>query len=212
MSIKEKFHITGLFYELKGYKFRKYLNIIKKGSSVHVPDLLIVMMNPGASRPLDGIDNNTLESEAVPDRTQSQIMKVMTACKLQYARVLNLTDLREPKSNKMFLKVLEMDKKGIPHSVFDDRRKEDFESLFIRGVAVLYAWGVGKELKDLAEMAIHRINDNQAVGLKKEGVDWAYYHPLPQVYKKQVEWANKIIKLLNNYENQETPQGIKKII
>ena len=206
--MKTQFHITGLFYEIEGYKFRKYLNIKKKNSLVQHPDIIVIMMNPGASRPLDGIDNNTVESEAVPDRTQNQIMKVMEACKLQYARVLNLTDLREPRSNKMFLKVLEMDKKGIPHSVFDDRRKEDFESLFIRGVAVLYAWGVGKELKGLAEMAIQRINDNQAVGLKKEGVDWAYYHPLPQVYNKQIEWVDEIIKILNKYKNHDLKKGI----
>lgn len=190
--MKSKFHITGLFYEIQGYKFRKFLNIKRKNSLKQAPDLMVVMMNPGGSKPVDGIDNNTVESEAIPDRTQDQIMKVMTACKLEYARVLNLSDVREPKSNKLFPKLLEMDSIGISHSIFNASRKEDFDSLFVKDIPVLFAFGVGKELKELALKAIHSIGDNNAVGLKKEGVEWAYYHPLPQVYKKQVEWVDKI--------------------
>ena len=157
---------------------------------------MVIMMNPGGSRPLDGIDNSTLESEAVPDRTQSQIMKVMTACKLQYARVLNLSDIRESKSNLLLPKLLKMDSIGIPHSIFDDRRKDDFDSLFVKGVPVLFAWGVGKELKELAEKAIESINIDNPIGMKKEGLEWAFYHPLPQNYKKQQEWVESITKSL----------------
>ena len=201
--MKSQFHITGLFYEIQGYKFRKYLNIIKKGSCVHVPDLLVVMCNPGGSKPIDGIDNNNVESEAIPDRTQDQIMKVMEACKLDYARVLNLSDLREPKSNKLFPKLLEMDNIGVSHSIFDASRKDDFDSLFIKNVPVIFAWGVGKQLKEIAESAIDRINDNNTVGLRKEGLEWAFYHPLPQVYKKQVEWVKSITKSLKRKLNED---------
>ena len=200
--MKSNFYITGLFYELKGYKFRKYLNIKKKGSSVHVPDLQVVMMNPGSSKPVDGIENNTIESEAIPDRTQDQIMKVMIACNFEYARVLNLTDIREPKSHKMFLKAREMDQKGISHSLFDSRRRKEFNSLFMKDIPVIFAWGVGKELKSLAEKAIEAIDIDNPIGIKKEGVEWAYYHPLPQVYKKQVEWVDNIIEALNKSDNQ----------
>jgi hypothetical protein len=194
--MRNQFHITGLFYEIEGYKYRKCLNIKLKTSFKQIPDLMVIMMNPGASRPIDGIDNNKVESMTIPDRTQNQIMKVMIACKLEYARVLNLSDIREPKSKQMLLKVIEMDNLVIPHSIFDPRRRKDFDTLFIRNIPVIYAWGVGKELKDLAEMAIDRINDNNAIGLLKEGSDWAYYHPLPQVYKKQVEWVDSITKIL----------------
>ena len=195
--MKTQFHITGLFYEIEGYKFRKFLNIKLMNTAKLSPDLMVVMMNPGASRPINGIDNNDVESDAIPDRTQDQIMKVMTACNLHYARVLNLSDIREPKSNQMLLKVLEMDKKGIAHSIFDDRRKADFDSLFVKDIPVIFAWGVGNGLKELAEKAIHRINDKKAIGVEKEGVDWAYYHPLPQVYKKQIEWVDEIIKIFH---------------
>ena len=196
--MKTQFHITGLFYEIKGYKFRKYLNIKKLITSKQNPDLMVVMMNPGGSKPLDGIDNNTVESEAIPDRTQDQIMRVMLACKLEYARVLNLSDVREPKSNKLFPKLLEMHKEGIPNSIFGPKRKDDFESLFIKGVPIIYAWGVDKKLQDLAEMAIKTIDVANPIGMAKDCLEWAYYHPLPQVYKKQIEWVDEITEQINN--------------
>lgn len=192
--MKSKFHITGLFYEIQGYKFRKYLNIKKKGSSIQTPDIMVVMMNPGNSKPVDGIDNNSVESDAFPDRTQDQIMKVMLACNLNYARVLNLSDVREPKSNNLFPKLLEMDKKGIAHSIFDARRRSDFNLLFIKNVPVIFAWGVAKELKHLAEKAIETIDADKPIGIAKN--EFAYYHPLPQVYNKQKEWVSDIISLL----------------
>jgi hypothetical protein len=198
MSIKEKFHITGLFYEEKGYKFHKYLHIKKVNTRCKNPDILAVLMNPGGSKPVDGIDDNTEESEAIPDRTQDQIMKVMIACKLQYARVLNLSDIREPKSNKMLLKLLEMDKKEIPHSIFDDRRREDFDSLFTKDIPIIFAWGVSIKLQNLAENAIKIIDADYPIGMAKEDLKWAFYHPLPQNYNKQADWVAYIIKQLKS--------------
>lgn len=191
-----------MFYENQGYRFRKHLDIKKKGSDIQEPDILVFMMNPGSSKPIDGIENNTIESEAIPDRTQDQIMKVMIACKLQYARVLNLTDIREPKSNKMFLKLTEMDQKGISHSIFDPRRRKEFDTLFVENVPIIFAWGVSKNLQELAEQAIKTINIDNPIGLNKKWHDWAYYHPLPQVYNKQVEWVEKITKSLKNNLNE----------
>lgn len=188
--MKSKFHITGLFYEIQGFRFRKYLNIKKKGSSIQVPDIMVIMMNPGNSKPVDGIDNNSVESDAFPDRTQDQVMKVMLACNLQYARVLNLSDVREPKSNKLFPKLLEMNKIGISHSIFDAKREKDYDSLFIKGIPVIFAWGVSKKLQDLAENAIKTIDADNPIGIAKN--KWAYYHPLPQVYSKQKEWVEKV--------------------
>lgn len=202
--MKKKFKITGLYYKVQDYKLRKYLNIRKINSLIKRPDIMVIMMNPGGSKPVDGIDNNIIESEAIPDRTQDQIMKVMKTCKFEYARVLNLTDIREPKSQKMFLKALEMDQKGIPHSLFDSRRRKEFDSLFIKNVPVIFAWGVGKELQLLAVKAIKAIGIDNLIGLNKEGVDWAYYHPLPQNYQKQVEWVEKITEALNKSTKQES--------
>ena len=153
---------------------------------------MVVMMNPGCSKPIDGFEDNIIESEAIPDRTQDQIMKVMLACNYEYARVLNLSDIREPKSNLLFPKLLEMDSKGIAHSIFDVRRRADFDSLFIKNVPVIFAWGVSPKLQDLAENAITVIDTDNPIGLVKDGLEWAYYHPLPQNFSKQQEWVKQI--------------------
>ncbi len=63
---------------------------------------MVVMMNPGSSYPLNGIDNNFLPSEAQPDITQKQIMRVMDAVGFDYARILNLSDLRTPDSGELY--------------------------------------------------------------------------------------------------------------
>ena len=201
--MRNLFDISGLYYVIGEFKFRKYLNIKLKNSIKQRPDLMVVMMNPGASRPLDGKDNNDLESQAIPDRTQDQIMKVMKACKLEYARVLNLTDIREPKSNQMLLKLIELDQQGIPHSLFDSRRRNEFDALFIKNVPVIFAWGVNKNLQKLAEKAIQIISVDNPIGLNKAGTDWAFYHPLPQNFQKQLEWVEKIVEALKNSKNDD---------
>ncbi|WP_272689744.1 hypothetical protein [Providencia sp. PROV033] len=97
-----KFEVTGLFYESNGFKLRKYLNIKRANITLDKPDLMVVMMNPGSSYPLDGIDNNFFQSEAQPDTTQQQIMRVMDAVGFDYARILNLSDLRTPDSGQLY--------------------------------------------------------------------------------------------------------------
>jgi hypothetical protein len=119
--MRNKFKVTGLFYEIEQYKFRKYLNIIRIDSANHTPDVMVIMMNPGSSRPMNGINNNTTESEAFPDSTQFQIMQIMQNCGFEYARILNLSDLREGNSKKFYSRIVEIKEKVIAHSIFDDR-------------------------------------------------------------------------------------------
>ena len=196
--MREKFNVTGLYYEIDGFKFRKFLNIIKKRSTCMIPDLMVVMMNPGGSRPLNGIDSFAEETEAIADRTQDQIMKIMINCDFKYARVLNLSDLRESKSNLFYSKIVQLQDLGIHHSIFSDSRREEFDEIFIHGVPVIFGWGVNGQLFELADLAIKRIGNCKSFGLKKENVESAYYHPLPQIYNKQLEWVAMITKSIKS--------------
>lgn len=195
--MKDQFHITGFFYEDQGYKFRKYLNIKHKKSQKTVPDLMVVMMNPGSSKPLDE-NISSIETETKPDSTQDQIMRIMLNSDFEFSRILNLSDLREGKSKKFFPKILEMEQKKINHSIFDKSRIKDFENLFIRNVPVLYAWGVNGKLKDLAMKAMKRIGEIVPIGFKKEGEEWDYYHPLPPSSIKQKKWVESILVVIND--------------
>lgn len=192
--MKNQFKITGLYYEELGFKFRKYLNIKRTDTKCVTPDLMVVMMNPGSSRPVDGNENNTVESIAIPDNTQSQIMKVMVNCNLQYARILNLSDLREAKSGIFYNRIIELKNKGISHSVFDKNRQDDFNKLWVPNIPVIYGFGVSDNLKPLALKAIAACNASNPYGILKPNSTWKYYHPLPPVYSKQVDWVNAISK------------------
>ena len=190
-----EFEIYGHFYEISDLKCRKYLDIKRVESDLEQPDIMVVMMNPGSSYPLDGIDNNRKPSIACPDRTQNQIMAVM-GNNFNFARVLNLSDFRQPNS-KEFYKFLKSDLgKSIPHSIFHPSRDKDFSNLFYPGVPVIYGWGVDPNLQGLAREAINRISEKNPIGIRKGETEWAYYHPLPRIRDKQIEWVTKVSLLL----------------
>jgi len=63
-----------------------------------------------------------------------------------------------------------------------DKRKDEFDSLFIKNIPVIFDWGVSKNLQYLAENAIKAIDADNSICLQKNGLDLAYYHPLPHVY------------------------------
>jgi len=191
-----EFVATALFYEKEGYKFRKYLDIKEKNTQKDTPDLMVIMMNPGSSRPQDSIDNNDTESIAVPDSTQWQIWSVMQILNLEFARILNLSDLREPKSNIFYSRMIELDNKGISHSIFSLERSYELDNLFIKEVPVILAWGVDKNLRKLAEKAIQRFRGSQTFGIRKEGNTVAYYHPLPPNIHGQKKWVEDITKIM----------------
>lgn len=193
-----EFEIYGHFYELSGLKCRRYLNIKRVGSNLSQPDIMVVMMNPGSSYPLDSIDNNTDPSEAHPDPTQDQIMAVMNNTGFNFARVLNLSDARQPSSTEFYKFLSSSDANSIPHSIFHHSRHEEFLTLFHLGVPVIYGWGVNSNLEGLARKAINKISEANPIGIKKHGVEWAYYHPLPRIHSKQVEWVRTVSSLLSD--------------
>lgn len=196
--MKENYNINGYFYQIEDSKFRKYLNIKKKSSTLEKPDLMIIMMNPGSSYPLDDNDDGNIETPTNPDPTQNQIMHIMEQCSFEYARVLNLSDYREAKSSVFYGRISSLPES---HSIFHPSRQNDFDNLFERNVPIIYAWGVNKKLMQLAKNAIHKTKtDSLIFGLNKKKYDFSYYHPLPRSAKKQTEWIDQIKEELLNYK------------
>lgn len=155
--------------------------------------MMVVMMNPGSSKPLDGDDDGQILTKAKPDNTQYQIIKLMQMCSYEFARVLNLSDIRESKSKKFF-KLIQTD--DFSHSIFHNSRKDDFDKLFVACVPVIFAWGVDKKLVVLANMAINKIKTDNPIGVLKDGTSSGYYHPLPQNSDKQKQWVVDIYNKL----------------
>lgn len=202
-SLREHFEVTGFFYQEGEYIFRKFLDIKKKSNTTKPLDLMVIMMNPGTSRP-EGIKKYHKISgdlfdktvPTIPDNTQDQIMRIMIKCNFEYARILNLSDLCDSKSSSFYKKLNELNTAKINHSIFQAKREDDFNALFKSNVKLIVAWGVHKALKDLAISALSEIGDNK-IGLRKENIDWAFYHPLPRINQKQLDWINEIENQIN---------------
>lgn len=154
-------------------------------------------MNPGSSYPLDGVDNNTIPSATKPDTTQSQIINVMKATSIEYARVLNLSDLRTPDSKILYKFLKSVQSQSVDHSIFSSTRKSELDKLFAKNVPVIFGWGVNPALFPLAKNAVSLLPVEKPLGIKKANSEYSYYHPLPRVHSKQLEWVEILTKQLN---------------
>ncbi len=139
---------------------------------------MVVMMNPGSSYPLNGIDNNFLPSEAQPDITQKQIMRVMDAVGFDYARILNLSDLRTPDSGELYRFLKSDESSLVDHSIFSPNRQSELEQLFVTGVPVIFGWGVNQALVPLAKLAIEALCISNPLGILKPNTRYSCKYPL----------------------------------
>ena len=162
------------------------------------PDLLVVMMNPGGSRPLNSlrvpVDVEGFAA-AQPDRTQYQIMRLLLRAQAmglnwQHARVLNLSDLRTPKSAVLVQKLHDYAEDDC-HSVFSQARLAERQCLFGRlPIPILLGWGLNAAFVDLATKALAAAQGHPILGLSDDGV--RYRHPLPQRHDFQVKWLDQM--------------------
>lgn len=201
-ELKRYFSVYGYFYNRiiggKEYQFRELLDIVLVNARVTSPDLIVVMMNPGSSRPADpSYRPLTLEYfdihqyreliPTIPDNAQYQIMRYMLICRYQNARVVNLSDLREAKSGVFEQIWPTLDDE---HSLFSYSRFEFSWPLFEGVDDVLLAWGLNKRNGDLAKQALKRLKplDKNLIGLKKG--DYGYSYPSPLLQAKKEEWLS----------------------
>ncbi|NRA92296.1 MAG: DUF1643 domain-containing protein [Psychroserpens sp.] len=194
--MKTNFLITGIFYERDGFQFRKVLHIKHTKTDLSQPDLMVIMMNPGASQPIDGIYNEFKEVEAIPDKTQEQIIKLMTNCGFHYTRILNLSDLKDSNSRSLLKLISHLDSKNIPHSIFDSRRSTELKQYYTKGIPTIFAWGVHSHLSPLAKLALTHLEIERPIGIPKKDSDFGFYHPLPPNYHKQLLWLEQITEQL----------------
>jgi hypothetical protein len=201
-ELLQRFAIYGRFYRTmfdgKPFELRSHLEIVETGipwpqAADADADLVAVMMNPGGSRPTATLDAHGW-APAVPDRTQYQLMKLALHAQSQGApirhiRVINLSDLRTPKSAALFatLDVLTCDR----HSLFSAGRLTELErALGASHVPILRAWGLATQLKDLAKLGVARTASRTVLGLTDDGLK--YRHPLPQRADLQRVWLEQV--------------------
>jgi hypothetical protein len=203
----DRFSVYGRFYEkvIAGEKeqLRDRLEIAPRHMPLpqvvsREPDLLVVMMNPGASRAIEAMWEDVAAQgfvAAVPDRTQYQIMRLLVSAQdlgltWRHARVLNLSDLRTPKSAH-FIQKLATYAHDESHSLFCPARTAERAALFADvKTPVLLGWGLNPHFGALAERALSAARGHPLLGLSDDGR--FFRHPLPQRHDLQVAWLAQL--------------------
>ena len=211
-SLLARFAVYGHFYEREAsgalWQLRDRLEIfehalpwerVRDGNA----DMVAVMMNPGASRPLEEADAHGW-CPAVPDRTQYQLMRLTLAAaalgapRIRHIRVINLSDLRTPKSAQLFA--------TLPHapgwhSIFHATRRAELQrALGSPETPVLRAWGMAAQLRPLAGQALEALHGHPALGLSDDGIAWR--HPLPQRADLQSIWVQRMAEQMAQHMQQ----------
>lgn len=180
----KNYKVTGIFYK-NSQPCRKVL-FIKKTENMSTPDLLVLMMNPGASRRkcaknFNEIPNEFLNSnvETIPDKTQYKIMDFMFNNGLEHACVLNLSDICNQHSNQLNQTIIEN------HSSFDSvsNAKEIIAQFAPNATRVIVAWGCKTIFKSLiynAKQALAELGFQKVLGYNqiKDKESLYFYHPL----------------------------------
>lgn len=222
--LKKIFGVFGYFYSVNlssGQQIdcRSVLEIVATESKPAATDLLLenqadaifIMMNPGSSMPLEEVNHVISERQTgslsrslvltKPDTTQYQVMRVMHYIGWSHVRVLNLSDLRNPKGSEFVTQYRDLeDRTGFEsHSLFaDDRGDELMLNLNRKPQApIVCAWGVSPGLDPLIERCLGKIADIPGcVGLLKPQTENKYFHPLPTLQKSKMEWVDKMVGLI----------------
>jgi hypothetical protein len=218
-DLKKLFQVRGHFYDVlvggKRVPCRSVLEIVRAAPLGHGPttdpDAIVVMMNPGGSKPLSSVpdlaDHTQLWSTqkklvlTKPDVTQYQIMRVMYFCRWNYVRVLNLSDLREA-SSASFVKqyrVLEQKHEYMKHSIFSTARAAELSTHLKRstGAPIISAWGTSPQLAPLIGRCARRIRKHgDFIGLPHHEGEDRYLHPLPHLQIDKRAWVDSMVDLI----------------
>jgi len=216
-QLKNIFNVSAHFYNLRIsgslFQCRSVLEIRRTGEADLLPDMIVVMMNPGSSTPLDKSHNIKTFSKAEynkektremiptkPDPAQYQIMRLMQTNSWSFVRILNLSDLRNGNSGAFQLEYLSASKldDSNPHCItHKDRSKELLDNMKSKNSKVIVAWGSIAELKDSA-FALLKLNKD-FVGLETgKKPNYLYASPSMKTYK--VRWLTEIQKEIDKSE------------
>lgn len=215
VDLKKKYKVKGRFYVLTSSnstnKCRSLLTITDT-TLTNDKKLLVIMLNPGSSRPLDNefrepeilVDNinslnNVLLIDAKPDTTQYQIMRVMNELQFSHTDIINLYDIREPKSTLLF----DNAKKGrleFKASIFSDTRQQELNKYFTTKTTVILAWGNAKPIQDIENKAINKISKLTNKTYTVRGNDNIICHPSPQNHNYKIKWLDNIYGQLRTLE------------
>ena len=226
-ELKKQFICYGHFYELllpdtQRLKCRSVLEIVDSHIpqelpspiSLMQPDAVVVMMNPGSSHPknLQHIDETISYSDTSqkgqknlvltqPDNTQYQIMRIALKKNWHHIRVLNLSDLRDPKSGSFIERVESLQEilGGHLHSIFSPERTQECNHAIQRKRknAILLGWGGNERLIPLAKQCLKQLEGEPLCQVPSPAKNpYLNAHPSPMLQSKKLLWLESTLNLL----------------
>lgn len=227
-ELKKRFTCYGHFYELalmtgERAKCRSVLEIVDHSVaqetptavSERTPDAVVIMMNPGSSHPKDiyHVDReiaypqsaDSMRKELVltqPDNTQYQVMRIGVVRGWRHIRVLNLSDLRDPKSGSFLQKVAALSDSmgGHTHSLFCRERTEECAHALRRkgNSPIMLGWGQDPGLIPLARQCLKRIEGEPRCTVASDVDPLLNAHPSPMLQSKKLQWLEGMLKELES--------------
>jgi hypothetical protein len=219
-ELKKTFRCYGHFYRLyvEGIEpqlCRSVLEITSEAGEVahNLPDAVAIMMNPGSSRPIETGDTDSLLTMPLPagfqkplvltqpDNTQYQIMRIMVSMNWQHVRVLNISDLRDPKSPSFIARTQKLAAAlpgGETHSLFCKTRAAERETMLRRktGAPFMIGWGQDVGLIPLAKQCLSCIEGEKIITVPAGNDPILTAHPSPMLQKKKEAWLDAILSAL----------------
>ena len=221
-ELKKRYACLGHFYELEfsdggRAKCRSVLELVDgtvpwldpSDISIMEPDAVVIMMNPGSSHPKDaGYVPRTLaypqreggfRKELVPtqpDNTQYQVMRIAVEQGWHHIRVLNLSDLRDPKSGSFVqtIDALGAVPGGHVHSIFCPERSAECAQALKRknNTPIMLGWGQVPGLLPLAGQCMERLSGEPTATVQSDVHPLLNAHPSPMLQRKKIEWLERM--------------------
>ncbi len=182
------------------------------GAARNLPDAVVIMMNPGSSRPIEEGDTDSLLSMPLsagfqkplvltqPDNTQYQIMRIMVSKHWKHVRILNISDLRDPKSPSFIARTQKLADLpgGGAHSLFSNVRKTERETMLRRkpGAPFILGWGQDAGLIPLAKQCLSRIEGEKIITVPAGNDPSLTAHPSPMLQSKKEVWLSTIVSTI----------------
>jgi hypothetical protein len=191
-------------------------DLFNNSGAIHsLPDAVVIMMNPGSSHPIEEGDTNSLLTMPLPagfqkplvltqpDNTQYQIMRIMAFMHWRHIRVLNLSDLRNPKSPSFIActqKLAAALPGGANHSLFCETRAKERKTMVRRktGAPFIIGWGQDSGLIPLAKQCLSCIAGEKIIAVPAGNDPALTAHPSPMLQKKKEEWLNAILRAIRD--------------
>ena len=226
-DVKKRYGVYGHYYnfefQYESYPCRSMLDMVDHDDTPLIPtelvdrrpSALVVMMNPGSSRPVqdtyrpvtvNSVSDIPVTRElvpAVPDTTQYQVLKIAMAMNWRHVRILNISDLRESKSTLFFEKDLALrnHEDGDFHTLWSDNRTQERQALLGNNdIPILVGWRQSSCVLPLAKLCWSQISDRNPIGVRSSYTDPVFFHPSPMLQEKKNEW---LIDVLNQLHDEE---------